>query len=112
MPRYCFVVFSNPKWGQEAEYNAWYDGEHLDDVLDVPGFLSARRFRIANPRSTAPHRYLALYEIETDDLQSTLAQLRSRAGTSVMPLSESLDLQGVEARVYEEVIQRARVPRV
>ena len=28
----------------EAEFNAWYDSEHLPEIVALPGFLSARRY--------------------------------------------------------------------
>jgi hypothetical protein len=37
-----------------------------------------------------PWRYLALYEIETDDLSHTLTVLRERAGTSAMVISDAV----------------------
>ncbi|MFZ1908245.1 MAG: hypothetical protein WAU52_04100 [Burkholderiales bacterium] len=29
----------------EAEFNAWYDDEHIPERLGIPGILSARRVR-------------------------------------------------------------------
>ena len=43
---------------QEAQFNAWYDGEHIPERLALPGFLSARRYRDTG----AAHRYCALYD--------------------------------------------------
>jgi hypothetical protein len=37
-----------------------------------------------------PWRYLALYEINTDDLTHTLAVLKERSGTSAMVISDAL----------------------
>ena len=31
--------------GHEAEYEAWYQGEHLIERLGVPGFMRGRRYR-------------------------------------------------------------------
>jgi hypothetical protein len=46
MAKHVFVVFTNPVEGKEATYNDWCDNRHLPDVLDVPGFVSAQRFRL------------------------------------------------------------------
>ena len=48
----------------EAEFNEWYDHEHIPALSAVPGVRSARRFR--DPRGT--HRYLALYHLATADV--------------------------------------------
>ena len=46
-----FFAFTNPTSGKEDEYNTWYDEHHLKDVINVPGFVSARRF--VSPRSSS-----------------------------------------------------------
>jgi hypothetical protein len=51
MAKYTFVVMTNPTAGKEAEFNEWYNTHHIPDVLDVlkvPGFVCAQRFRIAD----------------------------------------------------------------
>jgi hypothetical protein len=45
----------------EAEFNAWYDREHLAERLGIPGFRSARRYAAV---AAAP-KYFALYETES-----------------------------------------------
>jgi hypothetical protein len=41
----------------EAEFNRWYDKEHLIERVSVPGFLEARRYEAVN----AAPKYLNLY---------------------------------------------------
>ena len=48
----------------EAEFNEWYDNEHIPALAAVPGVLSARRFN--DPKGT--HRYLALYHLKTAEV--------------------------------------------
>jgi hypothetical protein len=93
MAKHVFVVFTNPQEGQDDIYNAWYSGVHLQDVLQVPGIIAAQRFKLSDVQRDLPPfpwRYLALYEIETDDLNHTLAALRERAGTSAMVISDAV----------------------
>lgn len=101
--RYCYVVFSNPTAGREDEYNKWYNEVHLPDVLAVPGFVSARRFEIAQEDNRLPARYLALYEMETDDPQKALADLASRAGTPAMMLSDALDVGSALPTLFAQI---------
>jgi hypothetical protein len=54
----------NVEPGYEAEFNEWYDNEHIPALSAVPGVMSARRFR--DPKGT--HRYLALYHLATADV--------------------------------------------
>jgi hypothetical protein len=49
---------------REAEFNEWYDHEHIPALAAVPGVLSARRFRDAK----GTHRYLALYHLTAPEV--------------------------------------------
>ena len=93
MAKHVFVVFTEAQPGQEAAFNTWYDTRHLPDVLSVPGFVAAQRFRVQPPAGQAggPQRYLALYEMDTDDVAATMAELTARAGTPAMPMSEAMN---------------------
>jgi hypothetical protein len=55
------VLFSEmtpqPAW--EAEFNAWYDEEHIPIRMQSPGFLGAQRYR-----DTASPSYLAVYDMD------------------------------------------------
>ena len=48
----------------EAEFNRWYDREHLEERVAIEGFLEARRY-IAHEASP---KYLSLYSTETFDV--------------------------------------------
>jgi hypothetical protein len=48
----------------EADYNRWYDEEHIDRLLAIPGFLSAGRYEALK----GGPKYLALYELEAADV--------------------------------------------
>ena len=53
----------------EAEFNEWYDNEHVPALAAVPGVLCARRFRA----TSANRRYVALYHLASPDVQATPA---------------------------------------
>ncbi len=48
----------------EAEFNDWYDKEHIPALAAVPGVLGARRFR----STSGNRRYVALYHLATPDV--------------------------------------------
>ncbi len=50
----------------EAEFEAWYRGEHLAERVGLPGFLRGRRYR-ALDGDTEP-RFGALYETDTPEV--------------------------------------------
>jgi hypothetical protein len=47
----------------EAEFNEWYDKEHIPALAAVPGVLAARRFR-----GTGNRKYVALYHLATPEV--------------------------------------------
>jgi len=96
MARYKLLVITNAVPGKEAAFNDWYDRRHIPDVLQVPGFVSAQRFRVSG-ESTLPGPYIAIYDLETEDPSAVLAELGARAGTAKMPLSDALDMKAVSA---------------
>jgi hypothetical protein len=86
------MVRTAPKPGREAEYNRWYDEVHLAEICAIPGFVSARRFDALEGRSGWPDvPYLALYEIEADDPQVPMAELRRRSAAGEIQASDALD---------------------
>jgi hypothetical protein len=48
----------------EAEFNEWYDKEHIPALTAVPGVLGARRFRGTSGNRT----YVALYHLASPDV--------------------------------------------
>lgn len=98
MARYKLVALSNAAEGRDDDFNTWYDEQHVPDVLAVPGVVSAERFICA---SGGPHKYMAIYEIETDDLGSVLAEFGKRPGTDLMPVSDALDFSTAQVAFWQ-----------
>ena len=93
MSKHLLIVLTNPAEGKEAEFNDWYSNRHLEDVLKVPGIVAAQRYALSPVQRMSPPlpwTYFALYEIETDDLKSTIEGLSSRSGTALMPISDAM----------------------
>ena len=109
MTKYLFVVMANAAEGRDDEFNTWYDDVHIGDVLKLPGFVSAQRFKVA--ASPSKFNYLTLYEIETDDLAATQAALGAAAGTPAMQMSSAIDTSNLVASYFtasgDKVLARA-----
>jgi 4-carboxymuconolactone decarboxylase len=56
---YHYVVETDVAEQDEAEFNAWYEQEHLPGLARVPGTVLARRFR----RNSGAPRYIACYDL-------------------------------------------------
>jgi hypothetical protein len=102
---YTYVVRTNPVPGREDEYNRWYSERHLADVMSVPGFVSARRFKIVDPAADgAPaQRYMALYNMRTDDPARLIDTLRELVESGRMEMSEALSQDDLVTILYEAI---------
>ena len=113
MARYRLVTLTRAVPGREDEFNDWYDNHHLPQLLGLPGFRSAQRFRLARSLDPdPPPPWLAIYEIDTDDIDAVLGSLRDAAGSGLLTISDSYirDPDQRVAAVFEEVGQLVRAP--
>lgn len=102
-----YMHFTDVHPQYEEEFNAWYDTEHLPDVLAVPGVLSAARYVACKG---AP-KYLAVYELSNSDVATSSAFQKIRQELTPWGrrmLSPSVSGQNV-ARVLGEQFYPARV---
>lgn len=105
MPKGIFVVQSAPAdASREAEFNEWYTGTHIPELLDVDGFVSARRFKARDDDGSVTRPYLAVYEIEADDLTAPLAELRKRASEGRSTGTTALQLDPPPITTLYEII--------
>lgn len=106
MAKHLLVVMSNPAEGRDAEYNEWYNNTHLKDVLKVDGLAAAQRFKLSSHQimDRGPYEYLAIYEVEAEDLKKTLDALNNSAGS--MTMSDSLDMQKTVAWAFSPCSDR------
>lgn len=90
--KFLLLLQSNAVAGRESDFHDWYDNRHVPDLLAVPGIMSAQRYAMSPLQAVQPdgYRYVAIYEIETDDLAATMATIRARSGTDLMPMSDAM----------------------
>jgi hypothetical protein len=55
------IVFSEVKARDERDFNEWYNREHIDERINLPGFHRARRYVAVR----ASPKYLATYECDS-----------------------------------------------
>ena len=106
MATHRLIVFTEPTPGKEDEYNRWYDEVHLGEVVAIDGFVGAQRFalsgaQIAEVEDKTPGRYLAIYEIEADSVESALDKLN--AGAATMQMSDALDTNNALAIAFSAI---------
>ncbi|MDR3566204.1 MAG: hypothetical protein P4N59_32865 [Negativicutes bacterium] len=91
--KHFMMVFSNATIGMEEEYLDWYAGQHVHDLLRIPGFVGCQFYKVSDDQLEGhlPHRYLMIWEIETDDLASVMADVSARMKDGRTVFSESFD---------------------
>jgi hypothetical protein len=107
LSRHLLVVLANATEGSDEEFNRWYDGVHLPQLLAIPGLVSARRYRLDQRQMrgtrSRPFEYLTLYEIESDDPKSVGDQIIERALDGRVVVSKALDVEGSLTLLYTEL---------
>ncbi len=99
--KHVVVVLTEPTAGREDEYNAYYENQHLDDVLATTGWSSAQRFKLTSQQGMAcPLPYLAFYEVEADDPQTILETLNATRSARVQ--SDALNKKTAGVWVFSE----------
>jgi hypothetical protein len=58
------AIFNDCRAGREAEFDAWFQGEHLEERLSVPGFLFGRRHQAISGSAS----YFNFYLVETPEV--------------------------------------------
>ncbi|HLY82785.1 MAG TPA: hypothetical protein VKQ71_07360 [Acidimicrobiales bacterium] len=94
MAKGVLIVHSNPvDPSRDDEFNQWYDNVHVPDVKKVPGIVGARRFKTLGPGAT--HRYVAIYEIDADDVGGVMEAMGKASANGELPLSDVLAMPPV-----------------
>lgn len=91
------VVFADVDSEHDAEFNGWYNEEHIPERLSAPGFLDAARYQAIK----GGPRYLAIYELESTAAMQSAEYLR-----------QSLNPTDWTKRVSPTVIGRGTVRNV
>jgi hypothetical protein len=84
-PAFHYVVETDVAPEHEADFNAWYEQEHLPGLASVPGTVRAARYR----RLQGQPRYLACYDltaIETLERPEWLAVRHTAWSSRIRPL--------------------------
>jgi hypothetical protein len=65
------VVTMDMDEADEAEFNEWYNEQHLPERMAIPGYVSARRFKLEDGNNAL--KYLCIWEmVDGSPLQSEM----------------------------------------
>lgn len=94
--RGLLCIWTDVDPAHEADFNRWYDREHMQERVAIPGFQSARRFAAVGP---CPRPYLALYYTDTLNVFRSAPYARAFANQTPWSLENFKRMRGTQRRV-------------
>jgi hypothetical protein len=97
MAKAMFLAWANPvDDASDSEFNAWYDGTHVPQLrAAIPAITAVHRYRVADVPgvgASPAHRYLAVYELDTDDVAGAMAALGAASADGRIEMTTTIDL--------------------
>jgi len=88
----------------EAEFNEWYNEQHLPERMAIPGYVSARRFKLEDGDNAL--KYLCIWEmVDGSPLQSEMYKEQNAHPTELyLRVNKTIKLRtrGLYHQVYPE----------
>lgn len=122
--QYSMLVFSNPTEGLEEEYLEWYAGQHIHDLLRIPGYVGCKFYKLADIQLSdveQKYSYMIIWDFETDDFPSVVKDIseRMKDGRTVFipafdtayfdntwtPITKYVTSKEIEGKSVEEVLE-------
>lgn len=107
MPQFRMIMLSRAVPGREADYDAWYDGIHIPEMLQVPGFVAAQRFRVVrNVVGDTAFPLCTIYEMEGDSPEAVLGAMFGAMKSGKVTMSDAADPAGSQGFIVEPLGER------
>lgn len=105
MSDHLLVVLTNPMPGKEDAYNDWYSNIHIKEIVQIPGFKSAQRFKLADAQmgEPGPHQYLAIYEMDGDVGPAVEALVKARPD---LTQTEAMNRSNLLSQVFSAITDK------
>ncbi|HEU5194217.1 MAG TPA: hypothetical protein VFW70_05705, partial [Methylomirabilota bacterium] len=104
------MVWADVPADKEAEFNRWYNEEHLAERLAIPGFLSAARYEAVK----GGPKHLAVYELESAAVMESPAYKKVQANPT--PWTQKIGPQASATtfirNIYTMIHPRALTPPI
>jgi hypothetical protein len=116
--RYVYLVMADPLPGREADFNDGYQNMHMGDLVQLPGWTGAQRFRLVpdvTPRNTQPlyrRGNLIVWDQEGADLGKLQSDSRAAIAGGKSRLIPGFDYSdgGSVRAIYQVIGPRATRP--
>src|SRR5258705_2912661 len=116
--RYVYLVMADPLPGREWDFNDGYQNMHMGDLVQLPGWTGAQRFRLVPeimPRHTQPpyrRGNLIIWDQEGDDLGKLQSESRAAIAGGKSRLIPGFDYspEGPVSTTYQVIGPRTTRP--
>jgi hypothetical protein len=100
------VVTMEVDAADDAEFNEWYNEQHLPERMAIPGYVSARRFKLEGDANSNALQYLCIWEMEDGSpLQSEMYKDQNARPTELfLRVNKTIKARtrGLYTQVYPE----------
>lgn len=106
--RYMGLVLASPAAGRAADFEKWFNDVHIVDVIKAKDFKSGQLFRLdRNLDGKFPTQYVAVYIIETDDMDAVRADMArlEKNGGMRFEGSDAVDMSSLLGSVFVPVAE-------
>ena len=100
------IVFNEVKARDERDFNEWYNREHIDERVNLPGFRRARRYTAVR----GSPKYLATYECDTVSDLATPGYLALLANQTAAAQTSGIQLQQLTRTTLQFIPYRGAGP--
>lgn len=94
--RGLLCIWTDVDPAHDADFNRWYNCEHMQERVAIPGFQNARRFIASKP---CPRPYLALYYTDSLGVFRSEPYVRAFANQTPWSLENFKRMRGTQRRV-------------
>jgi hypothetical protein len=96
-----YLVITTPHAEMAEEYHAWYENEHIPDIMNIPFVAYARRLRIEHLAESGSEKtsFAAFYGFR--DIEAAVNELAARRGTERLRSSKAVDAGATRSCVFD-----------
>jgi len=95
MAKATLIAMSSPTGPeQEDDFNDWYENTHIPQLREaIPSISNVTRYREVDPTGVSQTiRYVAVYELDTDDVAAAAGQLGAAGQGGKLDLTTTMDM--------------------
>jgi hypothetical protein len=104
--RGLLVIWTDVAPEVEAEFNEWYNSEHIPQLMGVPGFLSGRRYQAVDGKP----KYLAIYELTDGDVLKSDAFRQVRENPTTWTKKMLPQFRNTQRGIFEQIFSHGNRP--